>query len=245
MWRANDLDEVAVSFHDHGESYDPKPITELPGKGEEPETRRPTGGLMFCRILDLIVALSVLVITLPVLVLISMIQQIDSPGPIIFAHQRIGRGGRSFRCLKLRTMCVDAEEVLARHLEGSPDARDEWARMHKLKKDPRITRLGFWLRKYSLDELPQLVNVIRGEMSIVGPRPIIAAEIPYYGRWFTDYCAVKPGLTGLWQVSGRNDTSYDERVALDRFYALNKSLWLDLSILVRTVPTVLAARGCY
>jgi exopolysaccharide production protein ExoY len=160
-------------------------------------------------------------------------------------QQRIGRDGKMFPCLKFRTMCVGADKVLARHLDECAEARGEWARDFKLRNDPRITRLGNIARKFSLDELPQLLNIIAGHMSVVGPRPIVRDEIERYGRFFPNYCAVRPGLTGLWQISGRNDTSYAERVALDCRYVATKSFVGDVVIALKTVPAVLNAKGSY
>jgi exopolysaccharide production protein ExoY len=170
---------------------------------------------------------------------------VQDGGPVVFAHRRIGRDGRHFRCLKFRSMAVDAEERLAELLARDPQARDEWERDHKLRNDPRVTKLGAFLRKSSLDELPQLVNVLKGEMSLVGPRPIVDAEAPKYGRRFRHYCAVKPGITGLWQVSGRNDTSYRARVAMDCVYAARRNALLDARIMLATIPAVLLSRGSY
>jgi lipopolysaccharide/colanic/teichoic acid biosynthesis glycosyltransferase len=147
--------------------------------------------------------------------------------------------------MKFRTMRVDADEVLKELLKRCPVSRQEWERDFKLRDDPRVTRVGSILRKLSLDELPQLFNVLRGEMSIVGPRPIVDAEVGRYGIHFPDYCSVNPGLTGLWQISGRNDVSYEERVYLDSLYARGKTLSGDLVIILKTVPAVLFARGSY
>jgi lipopolysaccharide/colanic/teichoic acid biosynthesis glycosyltransferase len=194
---------------------------------------------------DLLFALTLLLVALPALLLLAIALQIDSPGRLFFVQQRVGRGGRLFPCIKFRTMCEDADAVLERHLASDSVARAEWARDFKLRDDPRITRLGAVARKYSLDEFPQLLNILRGDMSVVGPRPIIPSEIVKYGACFPDYCSVKPGLTGLWQVSGRNDVSYERRVALDRFYVRRKSFAFDLGILAMTVPAVLKARGSY
>ncbi len=156
---------------------------------------------------------------------------------------RLGRDGRAFGCLKFRSMVADGEAVLTAHLAADAQARAEWAATHKLTNDPRITPIGQVLRKTSLDELPQLWNVLRGEMSLVGPRPIVQAEVARYGRAFQTCFAVPPGVTGLWQVSGRSDTSYAERVALDLDYASRWSLRRDIAILLRTIPAVLAQRG--
>ena len=182
---------------------------------------------------------------LPVMVLVALAIWCQDRGPVLFAHRRIGRDGRKFPCLKFRSMAIDAEERLQEVLAADPQARAEWERDHKLRSDPRVTRLGIFLRKSSLDELPQLLNVIRGEMDLVGPRPIVDGEIPKYGPRFKHYCAVNPGITGLWQVSGRNDASYRSRVAMDCVYAKSKSVALDLRILAATVPAVLLRKGSY
>lgn len=197
------------------------------------------------RIFDVFFAFSLLILVAPVLLLTIIVLQIDTPGPIFFRQYRVGRGLNLFPCFKLRTMVVDAQERLQELLRASPEARAEWARDHKLRNDPRITGVGRFVRRYSLDELPQLVNILLGHMSVVGPRPIVEAEIWRYGDAIRDYAAVRPGLTGLWQVSGRNDTTYEERVELDRSYARNKSLRFDLAILWRTASVVLLARGAY
>ena len=205
----------------------------------------PDAGGGASRGLDLIIALAAIIFTLPLLIVIFLAIQAQDGGPAIFAHERVGRGGRTFKCLKFRSMVLDAEARLGEVLRTDPAARAEWTRDHKLRVDPRITRVGDFLRRSSLDELPQLFNVLRGEMSIVGPRPIVVAEIPRYGRRFDAYRAVRPGITGLWQVSGRNDVSYRRRVAMDAFYARNKSLAWDLKLLLLTVPAVLFGNGSY
>lgn len=181
----------------------------------------------------------------PLMLAVALAIWVQDRGPVFFAHRRVGVGGRSFYCLKFRSMALDAEARLQSLLANDPAAAAEWAADHKLRNDPRVTPLGAFLRKTSLDELPQLFNVIKGEMSLVGPRPIVDAEIVRYGRRFSDYCKVKPGITGLWQVSGRNDVSYRTRVALDTVYAKHKSGRLDLWILVATIPAVLARKGSY
>ncbi|MDE2488367.1 MAG: sugar transferase [Alphaproteobacteria bacterium] len=191
------------------------------------------------------VAVIALVFLAPVMLAVALAVFMQDGGPVLFAHRRIGRGGRYFHCLKFRSMAVDAERRLADLLAADPAARAEWERDHKLRNDPRVTRLGAFLRKSSLDELPQLFNVLRGEMSLVGPRPIVDAEVQKYGRRFASYCAVKPGITGLWQVSGRNDTTYRTRVALDCVYAKRRNLFLDSFIILCTVPAVLMRRGSY
>jgi lipopolysaccharide/colanic/teichoic acid biosynthesis glycosyltransferase len=195
--------------------------------------------------MNVVVALLALIFLLPVMVLVALAVYAQDGGPILFAHRRIGLNGRSFYCLKFRSMAVDAEQRLAALLANDPVARAEWEQDHKLRRDPRTTRLGAFLRKTSLDELPQLLNVLKGDMSLVGPRPIVEAEVEKYGRRFRNYCAVKPGITGLWQVSGRNDTSYRTRVALDCVYARRRTVGLDARIIAATVPAVLARRGSY
>jgi len=190
-----------------------------------------------------LLAVPIAIFLLPVIVATALIVLLQGPGPVLFIHRRIGRRGEPFGCLKFRTMAIDAQERLGELLATNAAAREEWARDQKLRDDPRVTRLGRFLRKTSLDELPQLINVLRGEMNLVGPRPILESEIPRYGAGYRHYCAVKPGITGLWQVSGRTDTSYRKRVALDVLYAKRRSARLDLLILLRTVPAVLLRQG--
>ena len=202
-------------------------------------------GSIVTRTFDIVIAVAVILFALPLLVVVAVSVKLQDRGPVLFAHERVGEYGRVFRCLKFRSMVMDSEQRLAELLRRDPISRSEWERDHKLRKDPRVTRLGDFLRRSSLDELPQLLNVLRGEMSIVGPRPIVTAEIPRYGWRFQHYCAVKPGITGLWQVSGRNDVSYRRRVAMDSIYARRKSLAWDLGLLLLTVPAVLFASGSY
>jgi lipopolysaccharide/colanic/teichoic acid biosynthesis glycosyltransferase len=195
--------------------------------------------------MNVALAFLALVFLLPVLLAAAVAVYAHDGGPILFAHRRIGLNGRTFYCLKFRSMAIDAEARLAALLASDPVARADWERAHKIKADPRVTPVGAFLRKTSLDELPQLLNVLRGEMSLVGPRPIVEAEVARYGRRFRAYCAVKPGITGLWQVSGRNDISYRTRVALDCVYARRRSVALDARIIAATVPAVLSRRGSY
>ncbi len=197
------------------------------------------------RCFDIAGALTGLVLCVPLFAALSLLIRFDSPGPVIFAHRRIGKDGRAFQCYKFRTMIADAEKVLGEHLKNDPAARAEWEQNYKLKNDPRITGLGRFLRKSSLDELPQLFNVLKGEMSLVGPRPIVEAEVPKYAGYIRDFYDVRPGLTGLWQVSGRSDVSYDERIQLDSWYVRNWSLWLDITLILRTVGGLLGGRGAY
>jgi Undecaprenyl-phosphate galactose phosphotransferase WbaP len=181
----------------------------------------------------------------PLLFYLAVAVKMSSRGPILYGHERIGKHGRRFRAWKFRTMFQNASVVLEQYLDVHPEMQEEWQRDHKLRCDPRITRIGKFLRKTSLDELPQLWNVLRGQMSLVGPRPIVTAEIAKYGPYFALYTAVTPGITGLWQVSGRNNTTYDERVQLDTYYVRNWSLWIDFFLLLRTIRIVLFARGAY
>jgi len=196
------------------------------------------------RAFDLAAASFLLILFGPLLLLIALAVRCDG-GPALFGHRRIGAGGTSFRCWKFRSMVLDAEAVLAQTLASDPVARAEWDKDFKLRRDPRVTPLGNFLRKSSLDELPQLFNVLKGEMSLVGPRPIVAAEVERYGQAMEEYRACKPGITGLWQVSGRNDVDYAERVELDRRYAWSWSLRGDLIILVRTLGVVARRSGAY
>lgn len=200
------------------------------------------GGL-FERACDVLLAGAALLIVLPAMAFIFVLIRLSDGGPAIYRQRRVGRGGRPFGCLKFRTMVLDADERLAHLLETDAEARTEWEATCKLRRDPRITVVGQVLRKLSLDELPQLFNVLRGDMALVGPRPIIEAEIGRYGRYFPYYTSVRPGLTGLWQVSGRSSTSYRRRVACDYLYVRRRSFELKLRILLCTVPAVLLGAG--
>ena len=199
------------------------------------------------RAADVVGAAILLLFAAPVMALIALLIRASDGGPALVGHTRVGRGGASFRCLKFRSMVVDADKVLARLIAEDPAAREEWAISRKLRDDPRVTRLGRVLRASSLDEVPQLINVLRGEMSLVGPRPVVADEIAeHYGADAADYyLAVRPGITGLWQVSGRSTKSYAERVALDVDYVRRMSPARDAAILLRTVAVVLVRRGAY
>jgi Undecaprenyl-phosphate galactose phosphotransferase WbaP len=197
------------------------------------------------RLQSLALTLPIALASLPLLALLVVLVKLSSPGPVFYAQERIGLHRKRIRVWKFRTMVRDADAALERYLERHPELREEWARLHKLKDDPRVTRVGRLLRKTSLDEIPQIWNVIRGDMCLVGPRPIVEAEIPKYGSTFDAYLQVPPGLTGLWQVSGRNHTSYEKRVRLDEFYVRNWSVWLDLWILVRTITVVLRRHGAH
>lgn len=195
-------------------------------------------------VFDLTAAGLLVVLFAPLLFGLAMLVRADG-GPAFYRHRRIGAGGRVFDCIKFRSMVVDADQVLRHLLDRDPAAAAEWAATQKLRQDPRITAIGRFLRRSSLDELPQLFNVLRGEMSLVGPRPIVMSEIARYADDIEYYYAAKPGLTGLWQVSGRNDTSYDRRVRLDVWYVRNWTLWHDIAILFKTVPAVFLRRGAH
>lgn len=198
-----------------------------------------------CRVMDIVIALAVLIFMAPLMIAIAVAIKIQDGGPVLFGHGRIGFEGRTFRCWKFRSMVVDAEQRLAALLARDPAARQEWEADHKLRRDPRVTVLGRFLRVTSLDEFPQLFNVLSGEMSLVGPRPIVTAEVARYGRWFGRYCAVRPGVTGLWQVSGRNDVGYRQRVAMDVLFSRRRSPTLYIALLAATVPAVLKRSGSY
>src|SRR5271155_35852 len=196
----------------------------------------------FCDVLLVLISMPVLLLVLGA---VSAVVMLSSPGPIFYSHRRIRKGGAFFSMWKFRTMCVNSAEVLEDYLARHPDAQAEWNETHKLRKDPRITPLGVFLRRYSLDELPQLWNVLMGQMSLVGPRPIVAAEVEKYRDCFDCYCRVKPGLTGLWQVSGRSALSYERRVALDCEYVERWSLMRDIWILMKTFSSVVNQDGAY
>lgn len=197
------------------------------------------------RFLDIFLVVLALPVLLPALIVVGLIVKLTSPGPVFFSHRRICRNGAFFSMWKFRTMCVNSSDVLEQYLSRYPKARAEWSKSHKLRHDPRITPVGLFLRRFSLDELPQVWNVLRGDMSLVGPRPIVAAEVEKYADCFEFYCRVKPGVTGLWQVSGRSKLSYDERVALDRDYVLRWSLLADMKILLSTFKSVANRDGAY
>ncbi len=226
-------------------------FSEIGGRGQ---TRRARVGLfptnlVRYRVIKRIVDLLVILVSLPVLLLVisvvAAIVKATSPGPVFFSHRRICRDGAFFSMWKFRTMFHNSSDVLEQYLKKNPRARAEWNKTHKLRTDPRITPVGRFLRRYSLDELPQAWNVVMGQMSVVGPRPIVAAEVEKYGSFFEFYSRVKPGVTGLWQVSGRSKLSYDARIRLDRKYVLEWSLLRDLKILVLTCRSVVNRDGAY
>jgi len=197
------------------------------------------------RAIDIFLALSGIVLLAPLLIICFVTTILTSQGPALFRHRRIGYNGKPFDCLKFRTMATDAPERLRRLLEMDAAAAAEWASNRKLRNDPRITAVGSILRKSSLDELPQLFNVLKGDMSIVGPRPVTDEELERYSGSVAAYLACRPGITGLWQVSGRSSTSYDKRVACDTFYARNWSMALDVKIIIVTIPALLASDSAF
>jgi undecaprenyl-phosphate galactose phosphotransferase len=196
------------------------------------------------RIFDLVIASIAIVVLSPLIVVIMICAYLSSGAPL-FKHRRVGKGGKVFDCIKFRTMVPDADRVLLNLLSTNREAKEEWLRDHKLRNDPRITRLGRFLRHTSLDELPQLWNVLRGDMSLVGPRPVVPEELRRYGNKVSTFLSATPGITGLWQISGRNDMDYRRRVALDVCYVRSRSLILDAYILVKTLPAVIARSGAY
>ncbi|MDR2744620.1 MAG: undecaprenyl-phosphate galactose phosphotransferase WbaP [Desulfovibrio sp.] len=201
--------------------------------------------LFIKRCIDVTFCLLALPVLLPLGLVLAGAIRLDSPGPALYRHKRIGRDGREIRIYKFRTMVINADATFKNCLEKDAALRKEWENFHKIRNDPRVTRVGAFLRKTSLDELPQFINVLAGAMSLVGPRPIVAAEIKKYGPVYAEYCRVRPGITGLWQISGRNNTSYGDRVAYDHYYICNWSVWMDVWILVRTVPVALSGYGAY
>lgn len=208
-------------------------VTTLP---ERPSLGGPTK-----RMMDIAIASLALLLVCPLLIMLAILVRLSMGGPAFFAHRRVGRNGVTFRCYKFRTMVKNSDELLERYLASNPLAAREWATCRKLQHDPRVTTIGRLLRKSSLDELPQLLNILRGEMSCVGPRPVTAEELGRYGVHAADYVSARPGLTGIWQVSGRNSLSYEDRIAMDSAYVRNWSLWMDIVIIIKTIPAVINA----
>lgn len=202
---------------------------------------RPLGGWPK-RLVDIVVACTGLAVAWPIMAMVAIAVRLSDGGPAIYAHDRVGFGGRSFRCYKFRSMILDSDRMLEEHLARDPEAAREWEESRKLRNDPRVGPLGRVLRKSSLDELPQLYNILRGDMSCVGPRPIVAAELERYGPFLGYYLRSRPGLTGIWQVTGRSSTDYASRVSLDSQYVRTWSLWADLVILCRTAVAVIRTK---
>jgi exopolysaccharide production protein ExoY len=194
---------------------------------------------------DIVAGMILILLVLPFALVVALAIALDSRGPILFMQRRVGRNGVEFRLIKFRTMVSDAESALVQHIGSDEKHLREWERSRKLRHDPRITRVGGFLRRFSLDELPQLLNVVRGSMSLVGPRPVPQDEVPYFGECAPYILNVRPGLTGLWAVSGRSTVSYQERVELEFRYAVGWSLWMDAGILLRTIPAVVRGHGAY
>lgn len=199
--------------------------------------RRPLGGRLK-RLVDVVVAATALVLVAPVMLVVAILVAARNGTPVFFVHERIGFDGKPFRCYKFRTMIADGDRALEAFLAADPEAEREWRETRKLKNDPRVTLVGRMLRVSSLDELPQLINVLRGDMSCVGPRPVVMEELQRYGQRAGDYLSTRPGITGLWQVSGRSNVDYDQRVDLDSHYVNNWSFGFDVLILLRTVVAV-------
>ncbi len=204
----------------------------------------PLGGLVK-RSFDITAAVCALLIFSPIFLMIMALVKFSDKGPAFYGHTRIGHNGRPFKCLKFRTMATDGDALLQKYLRENPEANEEWRLTRKLKDDPRVTIVGKVLRKLSLDELPQLLNILRGEMSVVGPRPVVDDELKVYDSFAVYYLRSRPGLTGLWQISGRNDVSYETRIAYDTQYVQNWSLVRDIAIIAKTIPAVCFARGSY
>jgi exopolysaccharide production protein ExoY len=221
---------------------DPRAARSIAWHGEP--TASVVGGIAK-RCFDVVGAVGAILLLVPLFCLIALAIKLWDRGPVFYRHRRIGLNGASFDCFKFRSMVINADEVLTRHLATDGDAAREWEESRKLKRDPRITPLGLSMRKTSIDELPQLFNILKGEMSFVGPRPIVTAEVPKYGTCIDHYLRARPGLTGPWQVSGRNDVDYTTRVTLDRQYVEDWSFRRDLVIIAKTVRVVATARGCY
>ncbi len=195
------------------------------------------------RIFDILFSLAVLVIFSPVYILISLLIYLSSPGPILYRQRRVGKNGRLFTCMKFRTMIVGADKMLEQLLQSCPDCRAEFENTFKLKDDPRITPIGRWLRWTSLDEFPQFWNVLVGDMSVVGPRPLVPEELTKYGDAIDQVLSIRPGITGLWQVSGRNDIPYPKRIQIDVYYVRHHHFWLDTWIVLKTIGVVIFPKG--
>jgi exopolysaccharide production protein ExoY len=231
------IQEVGILFGKHPSSVG---ITSFPDNDVK------TLGNWKKRLFDVVFASILLILLLPVLIITAAAIKLCDGGPVFFSHTRVGFLGHPFGCLKFRTMAIDADRALATHLASDEKIAVEWSANHKLRADPRLISIGAALRRSSLDELPQLINIVRGEMSIVGPRPIVAQELAYYGGDAALlYLGVRPGLTGAWQVSGRSDMSYASRVQIDKNYCLNWSMLGDMVIIMKTIPAVMFARGSY
>ncbi len=197
------------------------------------------------RAVDLFLLLLASPILVPIVVIVSLIVKLSSPGPIFYGHKRVGKDGKEFKCWKFRSMVINADKMLDKILAEHPEMREEWEKDRKFTNDPRVTRIGKLLRRTSIDEIPQFFNVLTGEMSFIGPRPVTEPELKKYGRQADYILSVQPGLSGMWQISGRSDTGYEERVTLDSYYIQNWSVWLDLWIIIKTLYVVVKGKGAY
>ncbi len=205
---------------------------------------QPCGGALK-RVFDFVVALMAIIILSPLLICVALAVRLSDGGPALFGHKRVGFSGKTFKCWKFRSMVPDSEVIFQNYLSENPHAALEWKQNQKIKNDPRITPLGHVLRKYSIDELPQLFNILMGDMSFVGPRPIQKVEYEKYGYSLRHYLSTRPGLTGLWQVSGRSDSTYQKRVAFDRYYVTHWGMLTDIALIIKTVPVAVSGSGSY
>ena len=203
------------------------------------------GNLILKRIIDILAIFICLPVLLPVFLILSLLVKLTSRGPVFYGHKRVGKDGKEIKCWKFRSMCINSQEILEKILKEDPVRRAEWEKDRKFQDDPRVTAFGKFLRRTSLDELPQLINILLGDMSLVGPRPVTEPELVKYGKYKDYVLSVVPGLTGMWQVSGRSDTGYEERISFDTYYIQNWSIWLDIWILIKTVWVVLNGKGAY
>jgi lipopolysaccharide/colanic/teichoic acid biosynthesis glycosyltransferase len=220
------------------------------GQKSKPPKIKPRGlsdqglnGELAKRLFDIAFSLSVLILFFPIYIILALLIAVSSQGPIFYIQERVGKNYRPFKCIKFRTMVTNADEILAQMMETSPELRQEFTSTFKLKKDPRITKIGHLLRITSLDEFPQFWNVLKGDMSVVGPRPLVAEELSKYGSHINEVLTIRPGITGLWQVSGRNDIPYPRRVQIDLHYVKFRNFWLDLWIILKTINVVIMPKN--
>ena len=206
--------------------------------------KQPCGGALK-RAFDIVVSLTAIIILSPLLLLVALAVRLSDGGPALFGHTRVGFSGKSFKCWKFRSMIPNSDAIFKQYLADNPDAAREWRQNQKVQNDPRVTPLGFFLRKYSIDELPQLFNILMGDMSFVGPRPIQRSEYGKYGYSLRHYMSTRPGLTGLWQISGRSNSTYQKRVAFDRYYVMHWGMLTDVVLIIKTVPVAITGTGSY
>ena len=197
------------------------------------------------RILDILIVLFFSPLWIPIMIILAFLTKITSKGPIFYGHKRIGKNHKEIKCWKFRSMCTNSQEILEQILATDPVRRAEWEKDRKFLDDPRVTKFGKILRKTSLDELPQIFNILKGDMSLVGPRPVTEPELIKYGKYQDYVLSVLPGLSGMWQISGRSDTGYEERISFDSYYIQNWSIWLDIWILLKTIWVVISGKGAY